>query len=100
MAKDPVTHMLTPTGVFTKCRSRDNASDGQSSNDDRNGRKCDHEQPDQVFNDGVPGYRTSGTAQNSTTAKTQVSHVALQTDSCNTLYITKNALTAYTIAIV
>ena len=30
----------------------------------------------------------------------QVTHVALQTDSCDTLYITKNALTAYTIAIV
>ena len=40
------------------------------------------------------------TAQNSTTTKTQVTHVALQTDSCDTLYITKNALTAYTIAIV
>ena len=30
----------------------------------------------------------------------QVTHVALQTDSCDTLYITKNMLTAYTIAIV
>ena len=30
----------------------------------------------------------------------QVTHVALQTDSCDTLYITKNTLTAYTIAIV
>ena len=30
----------------------------------------------------------------------QVSHVALQTNSCDTLYITKNALSAYTIAIV
>ena len=30
----------------------------------------------------------------------QVTYVALQTDSCDTLYITKNALTAYTIAIV
>ena len=30
----------------------------------------------------------------------QVTSVALQTDSCNTLYITKNTLTAYTIAIV
>ena len=29
-----------------------------------------------------------------------VTHVALQTDSCDTLYITKNTLTAYTIAIV
>ena len=38
--------------------------------------------------------------QNSTTKKTQVTHIALQTDSCDTLYITKNTLTAYTIAIV
>ena len=42
----------------------------------------------------------SDTVQNSTTTKTQVTHVALQTDSCDTLYITKNTLTAYTIAIV
>ena len=34
------------------------------------------------------------------TTKTQVAHVALQTDLCDTLYITKNTLTAYTIAIV
>ena len=91
---------IYPKGVFTKCRSRDNASDGQSSNDEGNGRKCDFEQSDKVYDDGVSGFGTSGTAQNSTTTKTQVSHVALQTHSCNTLYITKNALTAYTIAIV
>ena len=30
----------------------------------------------------------------------QVTHVALQTDTCDTLYVTKNTLTAYTIAIV
>ena len=30
----------------------------------------------------------------------QVTNVALQTDSCNTLYVTKNTLTAYTISIV
>ena len=30
----------------------------------------------------------------------QVTNIALQTDSCNTLYVTKNTLTAYTIAIV
>ena len=32
--------------------------------------------------------------------KTQVSHIALQTDTCDTLYVTKNTLTTYTIAIV
>ena len=83
-----------------KCRSRDNASNGQSSNDEGNGGKCDREQPDQVFNDGVPGYRTADPTHYSTATKMQVTHVALKTDSCNTLYITKNALTAYTIAIV
>ena len=36
--------------------SRDNASDGQSSNDEANGRKCDCEQSDQVFDDGVSGH--------------------------------------------
>ena len=35
-----------------------------------------------------------------TSSKAQVSHVALQTDTCDTLYVMKNTLTAYTIAIV
>ena len=30
----------------------------------------------------------------------QVTHVALQTDSCNTLYVTKNTLIVYTITVV
>ena len=80
--------------------SRDNASDEQSSNDEGNGRKRDRARPDQVFDDGVSGYRTSDPTHYTTTTKTQVIHVALQTDSCDTLYITKNTLTAYTIAIV
>ena len=88
------------TGVFTKGRSGDNASNGQSSDDETNGQKRHNEQLDQVYDDGVPEYRVSGTAQNSTTPQNQVSHVALKTDSCDTLYITKNALTTYTIAIV
>ena len=46
------------------------------------------------------GFRASNPAQNTTTTKTQVTNVALQTDSCDTLYITKNTLTAYTIAII
>ena len=98
--KGPSDSCVNPTGVFTKCRSRDNASDEQSSNDEGNGRKCDRERPDQVFDDGVSGYRMSDPAHYATTTKMQVTHIALQTDSCDTLYITKNALTAYTIAIV
>ena len=39
-------------------------------------------------------------AQNARTTKTQVTSVALQTDSCDKLYVTKNTLLVYTIAVV
>ena len=41
--KGPGDPRVNPTGIFTKCGSRDNASDEQSSNDEGNGRKCDRE---------------------------------------------------------
>ena len=76
------------TGVFTESGGWTNAANGQPSDDERTGRK---ERPDKNLNDGVQGHRAP---------KTQVSHVALQTDTCDTLYVTKNTLTTYTIAIV
>ena len=76
------------TGVFTESGGWTNAANGQSSDDERTGRK---ERPDENPHDGIQGHREP---------KTQVSHVALQTDTCDTLYVTKNTLTAYTIAIV
>ena len=76
------------TGVLTESGGWTNATNGQPSDDERTSGK---EQPDKDFNDGVQRYRAS---------KRQVSHVALQTDTCDTLYVTKNTLTAYTIAIV
>ena len=76
------------TGVFTESGGWTNATDRQPSDDERTGGK---ERPDENLNDGVQGHRVS---------KRQVSHVALQTDTCDTLYVTKNTLTAYTIAIV
>ena len=76
------------TGVFTESGGWTNAANGQPSDDERT---CGKERPDENLNDGVQGHRMP---------KTQVSHVALQTDTCDTLYITKNTLTAYTIAIV
>ena len=39
-------------------------------------------------------------AQNARATKTQVTSNALQTDMCDTLYVTKNTLVAYTIAVV
>ena len=98
--KGPSNPCANSTGVFTKSGSRNNASDGQSSNDEGDGRKCNYEQPDEVYDDGISRYQMSDTAYNSTKTKRQVIHVALQTDSCETIYVTKNTLTAYTIAIV
>ena len=75
-------------GVFTESGGWTNAANGQPSDDERTGGK---KRPDENLNDGVQGHRAP---------KTQVSHIALQTDTCETLYVTKNTLTAYTIAIV
>ena len=76
------------TGVFTESGGWTNAANEQSSDDERaSGKERRHEVP----HDGIPGRKTP---------KRQVSHVALQTDTCDTLYVTKNTLTAYTIAIV
>ena len=65
-----------------------NAENEQSRND---GRTSSQEQSDQTTYDGISGRRDP---------EKQVSDVALQTDTCDTLYVTKNTLTAYTIAIV
>ena len=90
------TYADTP-GVFTESSGWSNASDGQPSDDERTGTK---ERPDEILNDGVQGHRASASTYYAMGTKTQVSHVALQTDTCDTLYVTKNTLTAYTIAIV
>ena len=76
------------TGVFAEGGGWPNAANEQSRND---GRTSSQERSDQNTHDGIPGPREP---------EKQVSDVALQTDTCDTLYVTKNTLTAYTIAIV
>ena len=46
------------------------------------------------------GFQVPEPTQNTRTTKMQVTNVTLQTDLCDTLYITKNTLVAYTIAVV
>ena len=76
------------SGVFAAGGGWPNAANEQSRND---GRSSSQERSDQNTHDGIPGPGESDK---------QVSDVALQTDTCDTLYVTKNMLTAYTIAIV
>ena len=65
-----------------------NAENEQSQHD---GRTSSQERPNPTTYDGISGRRDP---------EKQVSDVALQTDTCDTLYVTKNTLTAYTIAVV
>ena len=76
------------TRVFAEGGGRTNAANEKSRND---GRTSSQERSDQNTHDGIPGHREP---------EKQVSDIALQTDTCDTLYVTKNTLTAYTIAIV
>ena len=65
-----------------------NAENEQSRND---GRASNQERSDTTTYDGISGRRDP---------EKQVSDVSIQTDTCDTLYVTKNTLTAYTIAVV
>ena len=76
------------TGVFAEGGGLTNATNEQPPND---GRPSSQEGSGQNTPDGIPGHREP---------EKQVSDIALQTDTCDTLYVTKNTLTAYTIAIV
>ena len=75
-------------GVPAEGGRRPNAKNEQSRND---GQTSSQERSDPTTYDGISGRRDP---------EKQVSDVALQTDICDTLYVTKNTLTAYTIAVV
>ena len=100
MAKDPVTHVLTPQEYL---RNVEAGTMPPMNNHQMMKERAENA----IVNDQMKflmmefhDIERPTTAQNFTTTKMQVTHVALQTDSCDTLYVTKNTLTAYTIAIV
>ena len=98
--EEPSDPYLNSEGIPTKSSIRENASNGQPSDDAGTGRESNCEWQHEVYDDGVPRCRNTGPAGYTKSTKTQVAHASLQTDSCGTLYVTKNTLTAYTIAVV
>ena len=88
MAKDLVAHMVTPQEYLQKVAAGQMRQYEQPPND---GRISSQERSDQNTPDGIPGHRKP---------EKQVSDMSLQTDTCDTLYVTKNTLTANMIAIV
>ena len=95
MAKDPVAHMLTPQEYLQKV-----AAELMPQMDNHQMMKELAEKNDQTKILMMEFRDIEHPAYHATSSKTQVSHVALQTDTCDTLYVTKNTLTAYTIAVV
>ena len=88
MAKDPVAHMLTPQEYLQKVAA------GQMPQMDN------HQMMKELAEKNDQTKILMMEFRDIECPKTQVSHVALQTDTCDTLYVTKNTLTTYTIAIV
>ena len=76
------------SGILAEGKGWPDAANEQSRNVRRT---SSQERSDQNTPDGIPGCRDP---------EKQVSDVSLQTDTCDTLYVTKNTLTAYTIAVV
>ena len=99
MAKDPRTHVLMPQEYLRNVEARTMPPMNNHNVLKEMAEKA-AEQSDKVFDDGVLGFQVPEPAQNTRTTKMQVTNVALQTDSCDTLYVTKNTLVAYTIAVV
>ena len=92
---------INTTKIPEECGSWDNASNEKQQYSKRDGRECNWpEQSNTFHNDGISGLQMPEPAENAATTKTQVASVALQTDLCDTLYVTKNTLVAYTIAVV
>ena len=88
MAKDPVAHMMTPQEYLQKVATGQMPKMNNPRND---GRTSSQERSNPTTYDGISGRRDP---------EKQVSDAALQTDTCDTLYVTKNTLTTYTIAII
>ena len=93
-------YLNTPR-ISPECGSGQNASNAESQYSQRNGRKINKSRrPNQICDDGIQGLQTPKSTDNTATAKLQVSEISLQTDSCDTLYVNKDTLVAYTITVV
>ena len=89
------------TAISQECGSGNNASNEESQCVKRTGRKVNKSQgSNKIRNDGIHGLQTAESTCNTGTSEPQVSEIALQTDLCDTLYVNKDTLVAYTIAVV
>ena len=87
------------TRIPAQGRRGDDAANQESQRNERIGGEGRNWRPNPNSNDGVQGSSTTGQAGHTST-EYQVSTIGIQTESCDTLYVSKDTLIAYTIAVV
>ena len=95
----PSSHINSAT-VFKECRRGEDASHEQPQPTEGNDRESRTSRPDEIRNDGVSRFSEANQARYPSTSAQEVSEIAIQTESCDTIYVTKDTLVAYTIVIV
>ena len=96
----PQSPHINAATVFKKCQRGEDASHAQPQPAEGNGRESRTSRPDEIGNYGVLQFPEATKARYPSTSTQEVSEIMIQTDSCDTIYVTKDTLVAYTIAIV
>ena len=91
---------INTTGIPQKGGRGDDATDQEPQHNERNGGEGRQCRPDQIRTNGIQGTSMAGEARHSSAAVQEVSTIGIQTDSCDTIYVSRDTLIAYTIAIV
>ena len=100
LAHDPKYHILTPQQYLQNVEEGKMPPMRNQNLAEGNGRESRTSQPDEIRNDGVLQFPEANEARYPSTSAQEVSEIAIQTESCDTIYVTKDTLVAYTIAIV
>ena len=90
-----------PATIPKECRSWDYATYQKPQLVEGNGRKSPGlRSQDALYNDGISGLQVSESANNAGATEPEVSNIAIQTEPSDILYVSKDTLVAYTIAVV
>ena len=88
------------TGIHPKGQRGDDAANQEPQHYERTGREGRQWRPDPICHDGIQGPSTTGEAGHTSATPQEVSTIGIQTESCDTIYVSRDTLIAYTIAVV
>ena len=91
---------LNTTGIPSKGRRGDDATNQEPQRNERIGGEGRNWRPDPNCNDGVQGPSTTGKAGHTSAEHQEVSTIGIQTELCDTIYVSRDTLIVYTIAVV